>query len=356
MSTRRDFVRHSLLAGAAVALGGRRGLPALATLGAAPALTFDLHLHPGLFVYRGTPQYGGDAGVLRTLGEMRTGGVSGGFVSLVADGPLIKLGSTGVSVTGAYKAGEAQAEFTRQVDILRDLLPKGGARVVTSMKEFERAARDGLTGAWLACEGSEFVDGDAGRVDVLHAAGVRSIQLVHYAPNAAGDLQTQPAQHGGLSALGKAIVKRMNARRMLVDVAHAAFPTVKDVVSLTTAPIVLSHSMLHMGDDRPLAARTITPEHARLVASTGGIIGMWPSATNASFDEFVDNTKRLADVVGVDHVALGTDMDGNLRPVLASYGQFRDWTAALAAKGFTADEVAKMAGGNAVRVLGQVVG
>lgn len=353
MTSRRDFLRTSLLASGAMAIGQGTSCVPRPPLTTAPA--FDLHLHPGLFGLKGTARYGGDAAVLATLAAMRQAEVHG-FVSLVADGPLIQLGDNGVSVLGGYKPGEAQAEFTRQLAIARAMLPQGAARIVTSVAAFEAAQAAGVTGAWLACEGSEFLDGDAARVDVLHEAGVRSIQLVHYAPNAAGDLQTQPAQHGGLSAFGKATVKRMNERRMLIDVAHAALPTVKDVVALTQAPIMLSHSMLFVDASRVLAARTITPDHARLVASTGGVIGMWPSATNLSFDEFVDNTKRLVDVVGVDHVGLGTDMDGNLRPVLAHYRQVADWRAGLRARGFSADEVAKMAGGNALRVLRQAVG
>ncbi|MBK8060749.1 MAG: membrane dipeptidase [Gemmatimonadetes bacterium] len=98
------------------------------------------------------------------------------------------------------------------------------------------------------------LDGDPERIDRVYADGGRSIQVVHYVPNAAGDLQTQPAAHGGLSPLGKAMVKRMNARGMVIDVAHAAFATVKDVVSLTSAPIMLSHSILKI-DDAP-AQRT----------------------------------------------------------------------------------------------------
>ena len=363
MTSRRTFVRDSLAVAAGLAILPRLSRGALAqpgdvrsTMSGAPPLTFDLHLHPGAFFYKGSAQYAGDQAVMKTLGDMHTGGMHGGFVSIVSDAPLIQIGSTGVTVRGDYRAGEAVAEYQRQLAVMRDLLPKGKARIVTTVAEWERAHADGMVGAWLSCEGSEILDGDPGRVDVIHADGVRSIQLVHYVPNAAGDLQTQPVQHGGLSAFGKAVVKRMNARRMVIDVAHAAHDTVKDVVSLAAGPIILSHSILKIDDSRLLNVRAITPEHAKLVASTGGVIGAWPSATNASFDEFVDNTKRLVDLVGVDHVGLGTDMDGNLRPVLADYTQFPAWTSALREKGFSADEVAKIAGGNMVRVLRQVVG
>ena len=126
--------------------------------------------------------------------------------------------------------------------------------------------------------------------------------------------------------------------------------------SQTSAPLILSHSILTMHDARLLAARAISVEHAKLVAGTGGVIGAWPSGFNASFDEFVANTVRLIDTVGVDHVGLGTDMDGNLKPVLGDYAQLPDWLAALRAKGLSASDVAKVSGGNMHRVLSQVIG
>lgn len=360
MPTRRAFLRASA-ATAASSAALTAALPWSRLLGReapppADPFTFDLHLHPGLFFWRGAPQYPGDEAVRRTLRAMRAGGVHAGFVSLVGDGPLIQLGANAVSVTGAYRPGEAQAEFARQLATVRELLPQAGTRVVTTLAQARTAIADGQVAAFLSCEGSEFLDGDPGRVELLWEQGVRSIQLVHYAPSMAGDLQTEPPQHQGLSAFGRDVVRRMRARRMLVDVAHATMETVADVVRVSDAPIILSHSILKIDDSRRLNARAISPEHARLVAGSGGVIGAWPSATNASFAEFVENTKRLADVVGVEHVGLGTDMDGNLRPVLADYGQFADWTAALASHGFTAREVAQMAGENMARVISQVIG
>ena len=92
------------------------------------------------------------------------------------------------------------------------------------------------------------------------------------------------------------------------------------------------------------------------MANTGGVIGAWPSGFNSSFDEFVSNTMRLIEIVGVDHVGLGTDMDGNLKPVLGDYRQLPDWLTALRSKGLSASDVAKVAGGNMQRVLSQVIG
>jgi membrane dipeptidase len=193
-------------------------------------------------------------------------------------------------------------------------------------------------------------------VGLLHADGVRSLQLVHYVPSALGDLQTQPAQHQGLSPFGRAVVRECNRHRVLIDVAHASFETVRDVVARTEQPVILSHSILAMDAGRLLAARAISVEHAKLVAQTGGVIGAWPSGFNRSFDEFVDNTRRLIDSVGVDHVGLGTDMDGNLEPVFRSYDQLLTWGEALQRRGLSAAETVKVLGGNMLRVLRAVIG
>ena len=357
MATRRRFLQDTLRAAAGAALlpVGRAAAGPAAPAPAGP-VTFDLHAHPGAFFARGQPYYVGDDSLRGTVRGMRDGGLTGAFFSLVADAPLIDITPTGVVPRRTYAAGEATREYARQLAFLRAQVGTTPARVATTVADLERAHAGGTVAAFLGCEGGEFLDGDAGRVAPLHADGVRSLQLVHYAPSALGDLQTAPAQHGGLSALGKAVVRRMNAVGMLVDVAHASFATVRDVVALTTAPVILSHSLLRADPGRMLAARTITVEHARLVASTGGVIGAWPSAYNATFDEFVDHTKRLVDAVGIDHVGLGTDMDGNLRPVFTAYAQLADWARGLEARGFTRAEAEQVLGGNVVRVLRAVLG
>ncbi|MBI3567930.1 MAG: membrane dipeptidase [Gemmatimonadetes bacterium] len=355
MITRRRFLQDSMLATAGLSI-----LPATGAF-AEPAqpdayLSFDLHTHPGAFFNKGRPEYAGDAAAVKTVTNMRDGRLTGAFFSLVADAALIELTPTGVVTHGEYAAGEAAREYERQLATVAAFMKTVPAFQATKTSDLLRAQREGKVAAYLACEGGDFLDGKPERVDRLYADGVRSLQLVHYVPSALGDLQTHAPQHGGLSPFGKAVVKRMNATRMLIDVAHASFETVRDVVSLTSAPIILSHSILKMEESRLLAARAISKEHALLVAKTGGVIGLWPSGFNASFAEFVDNTKRLIDVVGIDHVGLGTDMDGNLKPVFTSYTQLGDWASDLQAHGLTRAEAAKVLGGNVQRVLGQVIG
>ncbi|MFM8913089.1 MAG: membrane dipeptidase, partial [Flammeovirgaceae bacterium] len=118
----------------------------------------------------------------------------------------------------------------------------------------------------------------------------------------------------------------------------------------------LSHSILKMEADRPIGKRAISAELAKAVASVGGVIGAWPSGFNKSFDEYVENVKRLVDVVGIDHVGLGTDMDANFRPVIDTYKQLPTLQSQLIVKGFSQEDAEKIMGLNAQRVIRQVLG
>jgi membrane dipeptidase len=353
MITRRSFIQKSLLATASSAF------PYSAFPSPFDAendyLSFDLHAHPGMFFGKGMKQYPGDAAVLKTTADMNSGGLTGAFFSLVADVEIIEIGPTGVKPVRSYAAGEAWLEYKKQLNGLHELMKSLPAAIATQVVDLDKARSTKKVAAYIACEGGDFLDGDASRLDEMYKDGLRSIQLVHYAPNALGDLQTEAPQHEGLSKAGKEVVKKMNKLGMVIDVAHASFKTVQDVVATTDAPVILSHSVLKMEEDRPLSRRAITPDHAKAVAKTGGVIGMWPSGFNKSFEEFVDNTIRMADVVGIDHVGLGTDMDGNFKPVFSTYSQLAQWAESLRAKGLSKYDVGKKLGGNARRVLSAVL-
>jgi membrane dipeptidase len=315
---------------------------------------FDLHCHPGMFLQRGGPDYPGDQAPAKTISEMHQGGLAAGFFSLVADANILGRDAKGVVVNGTFAAGEAWTDCQRQLANFEDLVKREKLGLATSVREMEAILGRGQLAAFLACEGGDCLEGNLGRLESLYQRGVRSLQLVHYAQNNLGDCQTQPPVYNGLSTFGRDVVRRMNRLGMVVDVAHAAFATVKATVDAVGVPIILSHS--HLQTASSSHPRLITSEHARLVASTGGVIGAWPSGfANRTFADFVDQTMRLVDAVGVDHVGLGTDMDGNFQPVFSNYRQLPDWIGGLRAKGLLEGDLAKIAGGNAVRVLQQVL-
>lgn len=349
MLSRKDFLRRSFALTAGAAIAGPTSV--LAQEGTTPRF-FDLHCHPGNFYRRGGSAYPGDAAVIARVKEMAAQNMLGACFSLVSDFPLLKLTDKGVETSRAYQKGEGWTEYKRQLAQFKELAGLAPMHIATRAKDL--TAKPGSVAALISCEGGDQLE-SPDQLDEMHADGVRVVQLVHYAPNAVGDLQTHAAEHQGLSALGKDVVKRMNKLGMIVDVAHASFDTVKAVAETASAPFILSHSLLNIGNDRPIAARTITTEHAKLVASGGGVIGAWPSAYSKDFAEYVDNIMRLVDVVGIDHVGLGTDMDSNFKPVMDRYAQLPDLAEALLKKGLGKKDLDKLAGGNAERVIKKVM-
>lgn len=218
------------------------------------------------------------------------------------------------------------------------------------------AARSGKPSAIVAVEGGDFLEGIADRVDEAYAQWqLRHLQLTHYRVNELGDIQTEAPVHGGLTDAGAEVIRRCNLRGLVVDVAHGTYDLVKRAASVTTKPLVLSHTSLTTSrSGRPAArSRTISTEHARIIAGTGGVIGIWPPRSIfPDMAAFAGGIARMVDTVGIDHVALGSDMRGLVGPSnFNDYTDLPDLCAALLARGFDPAEVRKLLGGNYVRVF-----
>ena len=137
---------------------------------------------------------------------------------------------------------------------------------------------------------------------------------------------------------------------IIVDLAHASLGVTRDAVEIASRPMMLSHTNLKRPDvNHP---RLVSVEHARLVSTHGGIVGSVPSGIGQKTTaEWIDSILRLVDALGVDHVAIGTDMDANFMPVFADYADWPLIPAALLARGLHESDVAKIMGGNFLRVL-----
>jgi len=117
--------------------------------------------------------------------------------------------------------------------------------------------------------------------------------------------------HNGLTPFGRDVVREMNRLGMLVDLAHATYAVVAAAVDASDRPLLVSHTNIQ---DYTGFARFVTPAHAQLVGRHGGVLGAWPiSIRPAGFDTFISYIKRMVDAVGVDHVAIGTDMGASIR-------------------------------------------
>ncbi|GAB3806162.1 hypothetical protein GCM10028819_40940 [Spirosoma humi] len=350
MQTRKRFLKNVCTLAAGASLLPVDKLVAFTRPAAKKSIYFDFHCHPGWSFTERNFAHNGET--TQTVRDMKEGHLTSGFLALVADAPLIKPGPKGIIINRKYAPGDGWAEYKRQLQRLKEVFAQMGVPFSSDLNELN-AKTSGPVG-YLAVEGGDFLDDQLSRIEEAYQDGVRSIQLVHYAPNNLGDLQTSETTFNGLSPFGKDVVKKMNELGMVIDVAHASFQTTKDVANLTNAPIILSHSILQLDADRPIALRAISKEHAKLVADTSGVIGAWPSGFNKNFDEYIDNIKRLIDVVGIDHVGIGTDMSANFQPVLTNYTQYPQVAEALKVKGLTSDEVDKVMGENAKIVLERI--
>lgn len=317
----------------------------------------DTHSHPGRFFLKrlteqtATTRAFGEAFEARAIAGLSAGNVSATLFCAVADMRLIEMTPTGGLRAGRdWSPGEAYADYTRQLAELKTLLSNHALTAGLTPADIDAAHRAHKTGAVFGVEGGDFIDD---RLDRLHEAfrdGVRAVTLVHYHINQIGDIQTEAPVHNGLTALGKSIVAEMNRTGIIIDLAHATFAVTKDVLAVSSKPVMVSHT--NIATASASHPRLISIEHAKLVASAGGIIGSWPSGIGqSSFSDYIDSIQRLVETVGIDHVAIGTDMDANFKPVLRSY---RDWSlipAALLARGMHDEEVAKIMGGNFLRVF-----
>lgn len=230
----------------------------------------------------------------------------------------------------------------------------GQLRLITSPAELQkliadRRAGSGVVGAMLSIEGLQDLEGKIDNLDKLHTAGFRMAGLAHFFDNdVAGSMHGM--KKGGLTPLGRAVVARMEQLGMVVDVAHSSHPTVAEVIAMARRPIVSSHGGVQATCK---VNRNLTDDEIRGIARTGGVIGIgyWDAAICSNKPE--DAAKAIAyvrDLVGIDHVGLGSDFDGAVTTGFDA-SQVAAITQALLDRGFSDDDIRKVMGGNVIRVL-----
>jgi len=361
------ITRRGLLTAAAMCwlgvldlLGAR---PAAAASGDDPAarqviadhLTVDTHSHAGYILRISTDS--SSRPFEPVAAPMREGGMAVICLAMVTDYPVTR--TTPDHRIMAYRdpaPGElynwSQRAFARLMGLVRiDQLA-----VVTDTSSLKNAQGHDPA-IIIAAEGADFLEGRIERVDDAYRAyQLRHLQLTHYRVNELGDIQTAPPVHGGLTDFGADVIRACNRLGIVVDVAHGTYDLVKRAATVTTKPLVLSHTSLTDAPRR--GTRLITADHARAVADTGGLVGIWPPVSEfKDMAALVGGFRRMVDVIGVDHVGLGSDMRGLLVPsVFDGYRKLPALAAALLGAGFQADEVGKMLGGNYARVFEAAVG
>jgi membrane dipeptidase len=288
---------------------------------------------------------------------MRAGSLAVACLADVPDGPI--LGRNAEGVLAAVRTPEPGQLYRHHLDRLAwmdETVANHGLRRALCAADLEAAHKAGQPAIVADVEGLDFLDGKLERLEEAHQRGIRHLQLVHYTPNDIGDFQTGAITHQGLTAFGAEVIRACHRLGFVCDVAHATEDMVKQAVKIATKPLLLSHTALSrsraMGPT-PLQGRQITSDHARAIAETGGSIGIWHFFS--SLDKYVDGLKEMAEIVGVDHVSIGTDQ--HVTPgTVQDYTQWVHLVAAMLRGGFTPEEAGKIAGGNYMRIFRAVVG
>ena len=292
------------------------------------------------------------------LGQVREGDVDAIVAKAVGD-PI---------VTRWHLRSPVQA-VENQLKAIRDEATRAGGRVVGTVAEVRTAAADGALAVVLGLEGADCVGTDLGLLTHLADDGVRVVVPVHLGDNQIGTtcLPWQKyvgplpvrRQAVGITSFGVAFVRAANDLGIVIDGSHADEPTLLGMIEESSAPVICSHA-----GARAVSSfeRYLSDESIGAVADTGGVIGLWPyfmrGKGTPTLDALAAHARHIADLVGAEHVCVGTDMNGvpglaeGYRgekdvPVIANY---------LSAAGFSDTDVEGIMGENFLRVLSQVGG
>lgn len=278
------------------------------------------------------------------------------------DLPRLRDGGVDVQVFALFVHPSFSGAGFARASALLDAFDRADTRAAdlvraTTVAELEQAVRAGRVAAVLAVENATALDGDPGNVDRLYARGVRMMSLTWNNSNDLADGATEES-HGGLTPLGRAVLARMQARGIVVDVSHLSARSFWDVLGATRGPVMATHSNAAALTPH---RRNLTDEQLRALAARGGVVGVnfYPLFTGGpTLRHVLNHIDYLVKVMGVDHVALGSDFDGFSQPVagLEDVSRLPNLTAGLLERGYRPEDVRKILGGNALRVFRQVWG
>jgi membrane dipeptidase len=303
-------------------------------------------------------------------------GLDGSVPELNTDIPRLAAGGVGAQFWSVYapvtEEGAAAVQYTlEQIDFVYRLVGRypGRLRLARSAADITAASADGMIASLLGAEGGHTMNGSAGVLRMFARLGVRYMTLTHTSSTEWADSGTDVAHHNGLSAAGVDVVREMNRLGMLVDVSHVSAQTAHDALDVSSAPVIFSHSSCLAVTDHP---RNVPDDVLARLATNGGVqmvtfVPMFLSRDYADWEEAgargaappvtvsdaADHIEHARDVAGLDHIGLGGDYDGTptFPAGLDDVAAYPRLLAQLAGRGWSADELRKLASGNILRVL-----
>lgn len=238
-----------------------------------------------------------------------------------------------------------------------------GFALITRVEDFSRIKQKSGTGGFLTFEGFEPLESDLKLLDVFHDLGLRMASLTHSRRNFFADGTQMGVKTGGLSKPGQDAVRRMNELGIVIDLAHLNQAGCWEVLGLSEAPVVLSHTSPRKYFPEnpkvsPLYPDVVDDRSRALldaIAAKGGVVGII-AYNQPDIDAFVDDVEYVIRAVGADHVALGTDFFGIERAPLGfqTMAELPNVTAEFVARGHSDEVIRKILGENYLRVFSRV--
>ena len=294
------------------------------------------------------------------------------------DLPKLKAGRVAAVCFAAYipqgprdAAGHAAAaaRATAMLEAIAAMAPADGSGGVLASRAdaIEAAYRAGRTAIIPAVENGYAIGTDLALLDDLAVRGVRYMTITHNGHNALADaaiprtdLGNTAAEHGGLSELGRAAIARMNGLGILVDISHAAKTTMLQAVELSKVPVLATHSCMRALCDHP---RNLDDEQLDALKASGGLVQVTivsnflrsrARAADLTVADIADHIDYAVRRIGVDQVGIGTDFDGGggVRGFMNA-SEAPNLTQELAKRGYDHEALAKIWGGNFLRLLRQ---
>ncbi|MEX0938076.1 MAG: membrane dipeptidase [Pirellulales bacterium] len=322
--------------------------------------------------------------------------------ALHTDIPRLRAGNVGAQFWSVYvpaetaQQGTALRETLEQIELVHAMVeryPETFALARTA-GDVERIRQDGKIASLIGVEGGHSIEDSLAVLRQLYELGARYMTLTHSDTLSWADSATDEARHGGLSVFGEEAVREMNRLGMLVDLSHVSVETMRDALRVSEAPVIFSHSSARAIADHP---RNVPDDVLRETARNGGLVMVnfysgfvvpgsaerranlfdvrrelrqqFPDDADferelarwrvenpiepGSIHDVVDHIDHIARVAGVDHVGIGSDYDGvDLLPAqLEDVSTYPRITQELLTRGYTAEEIHKIMGGNMMRVL-----
>jgi len=318
------------------------------------------------------------------------------------DIPRLRAGGVGAQFWSVFvsanteASGDALERTLEQVDLVHRMVQRWPEHfeLASTAADIERIRASGKLACMLGIEGGYSIESSLAALRMFHRLGVRYMTLTHSLSTAWADSSTDAPRHGGLAPFGEDVVREMNRIGMLVDISHVSDDCVRDVLALSKAPVIASHSSARALADHP---RNLSDELLRAIAAHDGVVMVnfgssfihpdtaaktqdnlkvqrelaakfpdkadydkaWAdyrasrSLERGTVEQVADHVEHIARVAGVEHVGIGSDFDGvSLLPErLDSVDDYPNLTQVLVDRGWSDADLRKLLGENLLRVL-----